>query len=85
VTFHELRGTAPTRLALARATVPEIVAITGHRLSEASRILDGHCLHKDPQLGANAIANLEANVRGTRLRTAVEAGRDSRNFAERRG
>ena len=28
--FHDLRGTAVTRLALSNCTVPEIAAITGH-------------------------------------------------------
>jgi integrase len=40
VTFHDLRGTAVTRLALAGATVPEIAAITSHSLKEVGTILD---------------------------------------------
>jgi integrase len=65
VTFHDLRGTAVTRLALAGATVPEIGAITGHSLRDVQSILDAHYLARDPELAANAIAKLEANI--TRL------------------
>lgn len=39
VTFHDLRGTAATRLAIAGCAVPEIVAITGHSLADAGTIL----------------------------------------------
>jgi integrase len=49
VTFHDLRGTAVTRLAIAGCTVPEIVAITGHSLADASTILGAHYLHLDQQ------------------------------------
>jgi integrase len=68
VTFHDLRGTAVTRLALAGATVPEIGAITGHSLRDVQSILDTHYLAHDPELAANAIAKLEANI--TRLFTS---------------
>ncbi|MEJ2457464.1 MAG: tyrosine-type recombinase/integrase, partial [Novosphingobium sp.] len=47
VTFHDLRGTAVTRLAVAGATVPEIAAITGHSLKEVGTILDAHYMHRD--------------------------------------
>lgn len=59
VTFHDLRGTAVTRLAVAGATVPEIAAITGHSLKEVGTILDAHYMHRDPALGAAAIRKLE--------------------------
>ena len=36
-TFHDLRGTAVTRLAIAGATEAEIVAITGHALTDVPR------------------------------------------------
>ena len=42
--FHDLRGTAVTRLALAGCTVPEIAAITGHSLKDVEAILDAHYL-----------------------------------------
>lgn len=58
-TFHDLRGTAVTRLAIAGATVPEIAAITGHNLKEVGSILDAHYMHRDPALGVSAIQKLE--------------------------
>ncbi|WP_404482773.1 tyrosine-type recombinase/integrase [Novosphingobium sp. BL-52-GroH] len=59
VTFHDLRGTAVTRLAVAGATVPEIAAITGHSLKEVGTILDTHYMHRDPALAEAAIRKLE--------------------------
>jgi len=35
--FHDLRGTAVTRLVLSNCTVPEIAAITGHSLELSSK------------------------------------------------
>jgi len=63
VTFHDLRGTAVTRLALVGATEAEIVNITGHSLRDVHAILDTHYLARDPALGENAIRKLE---RGTK-------------------
>jgi integrase len=34
LTFHDLRGSAVVRLALASATVPEIATFTGHSLKD---------------------------------------------------
>jgi hypothetical protein len=59
LTFHDLRGTAVTRLALMGVEVPEIAAITGHSLKDVHAILDTHYLHRDPQLAWNAIRKLE--------------------------
>ena len=50
LTFHDIRGTAVTRLALAGATEPEIVTITGHSLRDVRSILDAHYLNRDPKL-----------------------------------
>lgn len=44
LTFHDLRGTAVTKLARAGATVQEIASITGHSLKDVSTILDRHYL-----------------------------------------
>jgi integrase len=63
VTFHDLRGTAVTRLALVGATEAEIGNITGHSLRDVHAILDRHYLARDPALGENAIRKLE---RGTK-------------------
>jgi integrase len=62
LTFHDLRGTAVTRLAVAGATVPEIAAITGHSLKEVGSILDTHYMHRDPALGEAAIRKLEGRT-----------------------
>jgi integrase len=62
VTFHDLRGTAVTRLALVGATEAEIATITGHSLRSVRAIIDTHYLARDPALGESAIAKLE---RGT--------------------
>ena len=63
VTFHDLRGTAVTRLALVGCTEAEIATITGHSLRDVHAILDAHYLHRDPALGESAIRKLE---RGTK-------------------
>jgi integrase len=44
VTFHDLRGTAVTRLALAGCTEAEIATLTGHSLRSVRAILDTHYL-----------------------------------------
>ena len=64
VTFHDLRGTAVTRLALVGATEPEIATITGLSLQSVRAILDAHYLNRDPALGDSAIGKLE---RGTKM------------------
>ena len=59
VTFHDLRGTAVTRLAIVGCTEPEIASITGHSLADVRSILDASYLHRDPMLAENAIRKLE--------------------------
>jgi integrase len=59
LTFHDLRGTAVTRLAMAGATVPEIATLTGHSLRDVRTILDSHYLARDTTLGEAAIRKLE--------------------------
>lgn len=58
--FHDLRGTAVTRLALAGATVPEIASITGHSLKTVQEILDRHYLGGRLELAEAAIKKLDA-------------------------
>jgi integrase len=65
VTFHDLRGTAVTRLALVGCTEAEIATITGHSLRSVRAIIDTHYLSRDPALGDSAITKLE---RGTDIR-----------------
>jgi integrase len=63
VTFHDLRGTAVTRLALAECTEAEIATITGHTLRDVRAILDAHYLSRDPALGESAIRKLEMRTK----------------------
>jgi len=63
VTFHDLRGTAVTRLALAECTEAEIATITGHSLRYVRAILDAHYLSRDPALGESAIRKLEMRTK----------------------
>ena len=57
LTFHDLRGTAVTRLATTGCTTPEIASLTGHSLRDVNAILDAHYLHRDPALAESAIRN----------------------------
>lgn len=61
ITFHDLRGSAVTRLALAGCTVPEIAAITGHSLKDVEAILEAHYLGRDIGLAESAIRKREAH------------------------
>jgi len=63
VTFHDLRGTAVTRLAVCGCTEAEVSAITGHSLRDVGAILDAHYLHRDPALAASAIRKLEKGTK----------------------
>ncbi len=54
-TFHDLRGTAVTRLFIARCEVPEIATITGHSLKSVQEILDRHYFHRDIKLAERAM------------------------------
>ncbi|GBQ24329.1 integrase [Acetobacter estunensis NRIC 0472] len=59
VTFHDLRGTAVTRLSVAGCTPQEIGTITGHSLSHVNAIIDSHYLKRDTALADSAIRKLE--------------------------
>jgi integrase len=63
VTFHDLRGTAVTRLAIVGCTEAEIATITGHSLRDVHSILDSNYLSRDPALGESAIRKLETGSR----------------------
>ena len=82
LTFHDLRGTAVTRLALVGATEAEIANITGHSLRDVHAILEAHYLARDPTLGDNAIRKLERRTKApkcsrmfyrTNLKSAVRS------------
>lgn len=65
LTFHDLRGTAVTRLAMAGCTEPEIATITGHSLKTVGAMLDRHYLSRNASLAESAIAKLEKHRAGT--------------------
>lgn len=70
VTFHDLRGTVVTRLAIAGASPPEIATLTGHSLRDVNAILDRHYLNRDIRLAQAAIGKLESGAQGTARRPA---------------
>jgi len=59
LTFHDLRGTAVTRLALAGCSIAEIGAITGHSPKDIDAILHTHYLGGQRELAAQAMARWE--------------------------
>lgn len=59
LTFHDLRGTAVTRLAIAGCSVPQIAAITGHNLRSVEAILTAHYMGGQRELAEIAIRKLE--------------------------
>jgi integrase len=74
LTFHDLRGTAITRLALAGCTEAEIATITGHSLRTVGAMLDRHYLSRDSGMAESAIAKLERHQSGTK----IDARRDAK-------
>lgn len=71
VTFHDLRGTAVTRLAEAGCTEAEIATITGHSLKDVGAILDAY-LKRTGGLADSAIRKLETR---TKLPTGLPTAR----------
>lgn len=66
LTFHDLRGTAVTRLALAGCSSSQIGSITGHSLKDVDAILDAHYLGGKIELAEQAMSKLEKHVSGTK-------------------
>lgn len=62
LTFHDLRGSSVTRLALCGATEVEIAAISGLSLRDVSAILDAHYLSRDVGLAESGIRKLEGRT-----------------------
>ena len=58
--FHDLRGTAVTRMALAGCTVPMIASITGHSLEDVNAILSANYLGGQVELAEQAVLLLES-------------------------
>jgi integrase len=63
LTFHDLRGTAVTRLAEAGCEVPEIATTTGHSLADVEAILDVRYLGRTTKLAVSAVAKPERAAR----------------------
>jgi len=63
LTYHDLRGSAVVRLALADATVPQIATLTGHSLKDVEAMLDAHYLGRDVELAELAMQKLEARTK----------------------
>ena len=59
LTFHDLRGTAVSRLASAGATEMEIAAITGHAVGDVRSIMDKCYFNRDPAMAVRAMQKLE--------------------------
>jgi integrase len=62
LTFHDLRGTAVTRLSEAECTPQEIATITGHSLRDVGAILDCYSARTN-KIALAAIAKLERSKR----------------------
>jgi integrase len=76
-TFHDLRGTAVTRLAIAKCTDAEIAIYTGLSLADVRSILDKHYLSRDPAIAESAAAKLaKLAEERTKLQTGLQTGPD---------
>jgi len=62
LTFHDLRGTAVSRLAITGCSTPQIASITVHSLRDVEAILDAHYLGGKVELAEQPIAKLDAFV-----------------------
>jgi integrase len=60
--FHDLRGTAVTRMALTGCTALQIAAVTGHSPAHVNDILENHYLGGQVELAEQAIARLETRT-----------------------
>jgi integrase len=63
LTFHDLRGTAISRLASAGATEMEIAAITGHAVGDVRSIMDKCYFNRDPAMAVRAMQKLEKGTK----------------------
>lgn len=74
LTFHDLRGSAITRLAEAGCTEAEIASITGHSPATVSAMLDRHYLSRTDAISDSAGRKLEA----AEARRSSQTGRQTR-------
>jgi integrase len=63
LTFHDLRGTAVSRLAHAGATEMEIATFTGHTITAVKSIIDKFYFNRDPAMAVNAMSKLEKGTK----------------------
>jgi integrase len=80
--FHDLRGSAVSRLAEAGCTEAEIAAITGHALREVSVMLDRY-LNRSEKLAEAAILKLEREQ--TRTKSCKPGCKPSKPFRSELG
>jgi integrase len=67
LTFHDLSGTAVTRLAVAGCSESAIATITGHGLRDAGSTPDVHSRNRDSRLAESAIRKHEVPEAGTKV------------------
>ena len=64
LTFHDIRGTAVTRLALGGCSQAEIATFTGHGFAEQAAILHAHHLSRESRIAESALRKREAQEAG---------------------
>ena len=84
MTFHDLRGTAVTRLATTGCTTAEIASLTGHSLRDVNSILDAHYLHRDPAR-PRAESQLDEEHKPQNSPTDSELNKDNTTTTKRPG
>ncbi|WP_456679630.1 MULTISPECIES: hypothetical protein [unclassified Bradyrhizobium] len=70
--FHDLRGTAVTRLALSGCSIAQLAAITGHSPRDVDEILKAHYLGGQAELAEQAIVQPVATVAFTTSRASFD-------------
>ncbi len=75
LTFHDLRGTAVTRLAIAGATDIEIATITGLKLGSVETILDEHYLSREVEIANHGQAKRVRHEARTKSQTGSQTGK----------
>jgi integrase len=63
LTFHDLRGTAVSRMASAEASEIEIATVTGLTVRNIKSIMDTHYLNRDPAMAISAVKKLEKRTK----------------------
>lgn len=74
LTFHDLRGTAVTRLALAGCSTSQIASFTGHSLKDVEALLDAHYLGGRFELAEQAMTLLEEHQAALQISNMPQSG-----------